>query len=255
MQCFFTNPSDMKKTISFLMAVLLTVLLASCQKEFEKTIAFGNTKGMKVESYDTHIYLGKTLALDVDADGTDDLKFVSYYDGPLGGTEYQMLHLDCLSGNVSLLGEMTNVEWYTHYDTAFLVASNGHITVLYSTLSNFCEKFSENDVVHTSNKFVLSASNPNDVFSIDDYFQSNTHYLFIENINVGPVDNILESNDTTYVWDSRVIRDCDNFPTNTEKYIGFKITKDGTSRLGWLKLNLIGDETVKVHLIETAIQK
>ena len=54
---------------------------------------------------------------------------------------------------------------------------------------------------------------------------------------------------------SNYLYDCENFPSNIDKYIGFRITKDGTSRLGWLKLNLIGDETVKVHLIETAIQE
>lgn len=246
----------MNKTPILFMAVLLTGLLTSCHKEPEKSIAIGNTQGMIIENLDTHIDLGKTLTLDIDADGNDDLKFVSYYDGPLGGTTFQMLHLDCLSENVALLGEITETEYYIHYDTATIDNENGHTHVVYGTDINYCEKVSEEDEVHTTSGFVLSASNLNDVFSVDDCFQSKEHYLFIENKTTnGPVDNIQLSNDTTYVWISTVIRDCSYFPTNADKYIGFRITKDGTSRLGWLKLNLIGGETVNVHLIETAIQE
>lgn len=244
----------MNKTPILIFAVLLTSFLASCHKEPEKSIAFGNTKGMIVENYDTRIDLGKTLALDVDADGNDDLKFVSYYDGPLGGTTLQMLHLDCLNENIALLGEITETEYYIHLDTATIHNENGYTDVVYETVTNYCEKVSEEDEVHTSSGFVPSASNLNDVFSVDDYFQSKEHYLFIENKTSGPVDNIQIGSDTAYVWISTVIRGCSNFPTNVEKYIGFKITKDGTPHLGWLKLNLIGDRTVNVHLIETAIQ-
>lgn len=220
------------------MAVLLTGLFASCQKDAEKTIAFGNTKGMKVESYDTHIDLGKTLALDVDADGTDDLSFISYYDGPMQ-MDIQTLYLDCLRNEVELFGEIVEMEGYRHRDTIIDVFE-GDTTYHYLYVYNTCEKISDNDEILISRPFMPSANDINGVFNIDNYFSSEKVILFRENTSaIGQ----------TYIYD------CDNFPTNTEKYIGFKITKDNTSRLGWLKLNLIGDETVNVHLIETAIQK
>lgn len=228
----------------------------SCHKEPEKTIVFGDTKGMRVEKYNTYINLGKTMTLDVDTDGNDDLKFVSYYDGPLGGTTFQMLHLECLSENVELLGEMMEKKRYMHRDTTILTNSEGWTTVLYFTNKNLCEPLSENDEVRITNSFILSASNANDPFNIDDCFKyKDKVYLFIEDTNNGPVDDVYNSNDTTYVWDSNTTYSCDAFPTNTETYIGIKINENGTPHLGWLKLNLIGDETVNVHLIETAIQK
>ena len=51
---------------------------------------------------------------------------------------------------------------------------------------------------------------------------------------------------------------CWNFPTDEEKYIGFKFTINGKSRLGWLKIKLHptwGGSVVNTELIETAIQK
>lgn len=258
MRCLFQTRLTMKKTIPFLLIVWLTGLLVSCHKEPEASITFGNTKGMRIENYDTLVGLGKTMVLDVDADGTDDLKLVSYFDGPLSIGEKQTLHLDCLNENVALLGDLLEAERYTHYDT--IIDFNEHLfsdrpIVLYYTKHNICEKISENDEVHISIQFTLSANNVNDPFSIDNHFESQRINLFKENLVGGPNDNIYESNDTLYVWNSDYYFDCDNFPTNTEKYIGFKITKDGKPRLGWLKLNLIGDETVNVHLIETAIQE
>ena len=54
------------------------------------------------------------------------------------------------------------------------------------------------------------------------------------------------------------IYDCWNFPTDEEKYIGFKLTQNGKSRLGWLKIKLHpawGNSVVDTELIETAIQR
>ena len=56
--------------------------------------------------------------------------------------------------------------------------------------------------------------------------------------------------------ENRYIYDCWNFPTNEEKYIGFKLTQNGKSRLGWLKIKLHptwGNSVVDTELIETAI--
>ena len=235
----------------------MVAILASCHKEPEKSIAFGNTKGMNVKALNTNIGLGETMDLDLNDDGSADLKLVSFYDGPQGGTKYQMLYLDCLNENVAFLGEMMEKERYTHRDTTYTMDSNEHTTVLFFTANNLCEKISEHDEVRTTNSFILSSNNVNDTFGIDDYFQSKRIFLFIEDDNPGsgPVDYIYNSNDTTYVWDSSTTYSCDAFPTNTETYIGVKINKDGTPHLGWLKVNLTGNHTVNVHLIETAIQK
>ena len=42
------------------------------------------------------------------------------------------------------------------------------------------------------------------------------------------------------------------FPMNEAKYIGFKLTENNASRLGWMKVILHNDH---VELLETAIQK
>ena len=78
----------------------------------------------------------------------------------------------------------------------------------------------------TNQKFSLLANNANDSFGYDNTFMS-TNVTFRENDNY-------------------------YFPKDEVKYIGFKITENDKSRLGWMKVILHHDH---VELLETAIQK
>ena len=78
----------------------------------------------------------------------------------------------------------------------------------------------------TNQKFSLLANNANDSFGYDDAFMCT---------NVK-----LRENDNYY------------FPKDETKYIGFKLTENDKSRLGWMKVILHHDY---VELLETAIQK
>ena len=75
-------------------------------------------------------------------------------------------------------------------------------------------------------KFSLSAYNADDSFSKDNTFMSTNVTLL--------------NNDSNF------------FPMNEAKYIGFKLTENDQSRLGWMKVILHQDE---VELLETAIQE
>ena len=61
-------------------------------------------------------------------------------------------------------------------------------------------------------------------------------------------------NDNTFLKTNVTLLRSDNeyFPMNEVKYIGFKLTENDKSRLGWMKVILHQDE---VELLETAIQK
>ena len=78
----------------------------------------------------------------------------------------------------------------------------------------------------TNQKFSLLANNANDSFGYDNTFMS-TNVTFRENDNY-------------------------YFPKDEVKYIGFKITENNKSHLGWMKVILHHDY---VELLETAIQK
>ena len=75
-------------------------------------------------------------------------------------------------------------------------------------------------------KFSLWANNANDSFDSNSTFMS-TKVALLRSDNV-------------------------YFPMNEEKYIGFKLTENDKSRLGWMKVILHHDH---VELLETAIQK
>lgn len=247
----------MKRCFISLFVLLLTGLMFSCHPEPEEqrpdTVVFGNVEGMIVTTYDTVIDLGGVKKVDLDADGQDDIKIESWYYGSQMFGPDQRLYLYCLSDSVELLGEIIERDSYTSLDTIYEEVGS-RVNVISKRIFNTCEPpVSENVTVVSGNIFVLSANEVNDSFDINNCFESKKIDLFLENTSEELA--VDESNDTVYINVGVNVWDCANFPSNSEKYVGFKITKDGTPYLGWLKMNLKGNSTVKVHLIETAIQK
>ena len=249
----------MKKTSFLLFVLFLVGILTSCHKEPEKSIAFGNTKGMTVTVYDSIMEYDDDFhpfILDLNNNGIGDIKIQTNYDGPLAIGEFQTLTIYCLNENVELQGEMVEKESYIHRDSIVSI-ENGWTTITYDYCYSNCEPFDENDQVDTSVRFELYANNYGDPINVDDYFQSTELTLFRESYEYQLHDQDYETQ-IDVVNHSKYIFNCWNFPSNADKYIGFKITKDGQTRLGWLKLRLIGypdDDVVNVQLLETAIQE
>lgn len=76
-----------------------------------------------------------------------------------------------------------------------------------------------------------------------------------EGMVVTPYENIpLVTQYGHYSWGyvTLLYKDSNFFPMNETKYIGFKLTENDQSRLGWMKVILHHDY---VELLETAIQK
>lgn len=247
----------MKKTLLFALA-LVSICAISCKKDTKPAdkIIFGNTEGMNVVNYDTILYMVGTLSMDLDQDGTDDLRLESRFEPTYEGqtNDAQILTLHCLNENIALLGETVENESYIHRDT--FISDEEEYTIV-SHLLNYstCEIEDEDDEVLSTTAFEATANAENDALNMSDNFSSDNVVLFRENIEF-----ILEpvtSNDTIYYSTQTYDFSCDNYETNTMTYIGFKLTRDGKSRLGWLKIYLYSlfGNVVHAENLETAIQE
>lgn len=248
----------MKKTPFLLLAILLLGTV-SCHKEPAKVIAFGATKGMAISAYDSIMEYDDShhpFLLDLNENGINDIKIETYYDGPLEIGEYQTLTLYCLNQQTEILADSVVKEAYTHNETS-IDTVNGYIRTSQYSVYSTCEKTAEDDFITTTKLFEAFANDNNDLLDIDSHFSSGKTILFKENYDYSWGDSD-EINQTIYTSHQKAIYDCWDFPTDVEKYIGFKITKDDESRLGWLKIKLIqswDNGPVHVKLIETAIQE
>ena len=255
----------MKKHVFIFSALMLLAfaIVSSCQKDPDPTnndkIIFGNTEGMMVTSYNSIMKFDdntKPFILDLNGDGTDDIKIETVYDGPLAIGNYQTLSLYCLNGSIEILGDSIVKETYSHRDTT-ITTHDGWTTTTYGYTFSTCDKVDETDYVGNTKVFELKASDANDPLSLTDHFQSAEVKLFRENFNYSYYDPD-EETQTVIGNQNKYIYDCWNFPTDKEKYIGFKLTTNGESRLGWLKIKLCptwGGGVVDTQLIETAIQE
>ena len=226
-------------------------------------IYFGDTTGMIVTTYNTIMGFDESwlpFVLDLDGDGTDDMKIETYYDGPLAIGEFQELTLHCLNGQMHtrIHGESVEKESYNHRDTT-ISTYNDWTQIIYNYIYSTCGKIEENDPISTSTVFEITAHDFNDHLSLEDHFQyTNSTFLFREDIEYTLLYDHNEEEHIATGSHTKHIYHCWNFPTDEEKYIGFKLTTHNESRLGWIKIKLHptwGGRVVNTELIETAIQK
>jgi hypothetical protein len=219
-------------------------------------IRFGDTTGMIVTTYNTIMEFDEgrnPIILDLNDGGIDDIKIETYYDGPLAIGEFQTLTLHCLNDHTELLGDSIVKESYSHRETTYDTIDD-YIVITHAYTFSTCETIEENDPVNTSKVFEVFANDYDNTFGAEDHFQTGNAVLFRENVKYSlayPGDEIVDVDYYNNIYD------CWNFPTDEEKYIGFRITKNGNSRYGWLKIKLKSwdGKVVDTELIETAIQK
>ena len=250
----------MKKHIPFLIALLMIAM--ACQKDPDPNNNGqdpSTTDGMIVTIYDTIMEYddnSKPFILDLNGDGTDDIKIETVYDGPLTIGNYQTLSLYCLNGSIEVLGDSIVKETYSHRDTT-ITTNNGWTTTTYGYTFSTCDKVDETDYVGNTKVFELQASDAKDPLSLNDHFQFAEVKIFRENFSYSLYDPD-EATQTVMGNHNKYIYDCWNFPIDEEKYIGFKLITNGETRLGWLKIKLHptwGNSVVDTELIETAIQR
>ena len=211
-------------------------------------IVFGQVDGMIIKTYENHTSMH--LSLDLNEDGRTDLVFISEDVGSAGlGHEY-VTTLNCDHEKIAILGDIIQQEQFLHIDSTFHTEDSIWWVVGVSYIYT-CEQIDETDsIVNSTEKLSLYANDAGDTFGFANGFKStetilkNRSYYYSGGTSNG--DHMLIHYEYYYK------NDCDYFPMDEEKYIGFKIVEGESARLGWIKIILHND---CVELIETAIQQ
>lgn len=277
----------MKKTLLFALALAAICIMPSCKKDpapnnngqgeqptdtipmGNDTIPdvpvatdkffFGDATNMIVTTYDTIMEFddnNRPFILDLNNDGFDDIKIATNYDGPMDIGEHQTLTLYCLHQYIEILADTVVKESYSHRETS-TSENNGWVITTRKYVLSTCEKIAEDDPLNNTKVFEVFANDADDAFGIDDHFQSGNAVLFRESYAYSLSDPNVDNQTVTTNY-TQFIYTCWNFPTNEEKYIGFRINLHGNPRYGWLKIKLVptwSNKVVNTKIIETAIQK
>ena len=247
----------MKKLSFFAMALLIVVCIISCKKDpAQAKVVFGNSKGMSVTSYDStffpvqygHFSWGNTV--DLNGDGEVDIQFRSESVGSVGIGHDIVTAINCLNENVALLGDIINQEKYLHISSTSHTEDSVWWVIDVSKIYT-CEQIAETDsVISTTEKLTNVDHKFGDSYGLDDSFLNTTVVLKNRSYDYSSGEETIGNISYHYMIHEK--NDCDFFPMDEEKYIGFKITENNKTRLGWMKLILHRDY---VELLETAIQK
>ena len=247
----------MKKSLFFALALTAICLMPACTKDpAQNKVVFGNSERMSLKSYEDiplqqYNYTSWGYTIDLNGDGTDDIQFLSEEIGsPAIGRDI-VTTLNCLNENTSLLGDIINQEVFLHIDTTelFPTDSTHWDAGIYHTIT--CNQIAETDsVISSTEKLSLYANNAGDAFSQESNFMSTKVILKDRSYTIPSGSETI--GDITYHVMKIIENDCDVFPIDETKYIGYQITENNKCRMGWMKVILHYDH---VELLETAIQK
>ena len=249
----------MKKSLLIVLALASICLMPSCKK-YASEIAFGDTAGMRVKTYDSTDLktsdneLEKYYDIDLDKDGRADIKLTSkclisvFFGNPV------FSYIKCENEDVALLGDIILQEHYVHSDTT--ITLNEGVTFQRITKTHTCERVDDADVIEkTEEKLSLIAANAGESFGLEDDFLSTE--VLLNDIDYGFCDSPEEISPNFFTQEcNNYNNDCDYFPLDKEQYVGFKFNKNGRDHLGWIRIILEGSYgNYYVRPIESAVQR
>lgn len=257
----------MKRLISLtIIALAVVCIVFSCKKEKQNTtdpidtskITFGNTEGMDVVRLDSiyltnHQWAGYYYLenIDFDGDGLGDniIKFEIITGAWVGSG----------SQNVAILGEFFEKETFIHNDTSYN-SHDGIVEAICSEIYSNCGQIATYDSVQTSQVLKVTANDEGAQMSVNDNFEYASIFYNDAEIFQGDLfsESYYNSSDTVYRYTFRFINHCSDFATGKPEYIGFKVTENDRTRLGWVKVELIPTDLPDDYyfkIIDAAIQK
>lgn len=254
----------MRGSSSFKIAIIATVLFASCQKDsvVPDPAADGSDQVNDIMNVGSKIQLGSTVymiwdsivhdlyvnpqfggfmsyAVNVDAWGGDDLVFSILSDGGLGSGPHAVGKVWCKNDHIAIRSfQVTDTAFY-NVDTIMGVV---HCTWSCSGITS-TDSIISIDPLRT--KIVPLAVS--DSLEFTDEFHTDTIPLFETNTTYS-------SGTGSYNYVVTKNRNCHLFPENVEGYIGFVLNEPtGPSRLGWIKIRV--NYTGEIKILGMAIQE
>ncbi len=281
----------MKRTILFALALAVIFIMPSCKKDpapnnngqgeqptdtilngndtipiITDIIHFGDTTGMIIKepdstSYNSNYGIGY-YSIDVNNDGIEDAQLITKDVGSAGLGHANVITLKCMNDHIAWHGETIQQELYYHADSTswYYIDPDfpqfDSIHVIHIDQIHTCERIDQTDsIINITEKFSIFDNNNGDELKKDDSFETAEVVLRNRSYEIGYEPTGWGTSTLIHVTYYQR-NNCDYFPLQEEKYIGFKYTSnDNTERLGWIKIIIQHDYDYYAILLETAIQQ
>lgn len=247
---------------------LVKCLLISCffcsacresndQTNIGNTIEIGNPVNLSLQKIDTtinaEVYDRKSIMLDLDSDGFDDIEISGIITGSQGTGYSPSAEIVCLNSNTYINLKRTIDTTFIQIDTSIYVQNA--VTYIDCYKKYNCSRITPDDsiyqILENEHINVLSIS---DIISTDDIWVNDTIKLnYIKKFGPGIFNIEYESADTlirTYYKSSYF--NCDGFPNDKVSYIGVMNSSPGKNRLGYIKAYI--SDYVNITVFEVALQ-
>lgn len=267
----------MKRISIFAILMLIVASLISCGKdpkpteEDTKPITFGDYEGMNVVTFDSidweyyneffnEIY---TLSIDLDGDEKPDCDlFINYCSDTTNPVrEFIGLSTGVNLDMLSFHREVVLKETFLKTDTIALFQMDD-FSAIYIDKKEYCHQVEGSELDIQRIDHLLIGHEKDDILSVNDEYSRGQFYLFQSSRSVTNHYNEWDENNETLIANiietyTNTSDECWNLPIGEAFYLGFKYSKEGRDRLGWIKFIIepINDHIYLAQPLETATQK
>ncbi len=187
----------------------------------------------------------------MDGNGIDDISFMSNIWGSPGVGMHPVSGIACLNSECSLFGFYSNDTTFINDTTSYYQYDT--IIQVYHRIIESCHPVSDNDTIEVINYEVYKIIElpENGQIIKTGNFKSDTLTLIDDSFSYPPISSG-EGTDTVTYLIYTYNNNCSMFSSDVIKYIGIKMTVNGTEKLGWIKLSIT--DKYKIAVYESALQ-
>lgn len=241
--------------MKIILPIAIALVLISCRKkEFPSALTAGDLNAVEEVGFNFLLSgsnSGSNISqLDLDQDGVNDVKFYNSGTGVVGVGFMPEISIQTLHENVQMNVDIREDSVYQAYFYHWQYAPDGSKAYFHVNVTS-CEKETEQYwASKTETNSYLIPMQEGQLLRTNDQFASGTFDIATAEEHT-TVNEFFPDSTVYHIYESR--KSCFDFPQNSIRYLGFKISGDYGQKLGWIELEYLGENKLRIR--DWAIQK
>ncbi|XOV66950.1 MAG: hypothetical protein ACFHU9_15085 [Fluviicola sp.] len=238
-----------------LLSVFVLVLFSCKKKEFPSAVTIGDKEAVQEVGYNFLLSGSNSNStvsvLDLDQDGVNDVKFYNFSTPVVGSGVMPEISIETLHPNIEMNVDVREDSVFRAYFYHWQYAPDGTRAFFHINVTS-CERESQDFWASskTETNSYLVPLEEGSMLSVDDIFQSGTFDISTANKHITTTEFYPDS---TVYHIEETKRSCFEFPQNSIRYLGFRMTNEEGHKLGWIELEYLGGNKLRIR--DWAIQQ
>ncbi|MDB2656531.1 hypothetical protein N9Y60_00600 [Crocinitomicaceae bacterium] len=241
--------------MKIILPILIALILVSCKKkQFESAITAGDSDAVPDVGYNFLLsgsYTNpKTYQLDLNHDGVNDVEFFNGSALVVSMGVMPEISIKTLHQNMEMNVDIRKDSIFQAYFYHWQYAPGGTRAFFHVNVTSCMKESAQYVPVDVKTTNYLIPMEEGDVLSNNDDFAQGTFHLATAEQHETETEFFPDS---TVYHINQIRKSCFEFPENSIRYLGFRITDDDGQKMGWIEVEYLGGNQLRIR--DWAIQQ